>query len=31
MVDGRHLITPQSLNKLLIEEGHAVEYFGGKR
>ena len=31
MVDGRLLITPQSLNKLLIEEGHAVEYFGGKR
>ena len=31
MVDGRECLTLESLNKLLIKEGHAVEYHGGKR
>jgi micrococcal nuclease len=30
-VDGQEKLTLESLNKLLISEGHAVEYFGGKR
>ena len=31
IVDGSEKLTLESLNKLLISEGHAVEYFGGKR
>ena len=31
MVDGQEKLTMVSLNELLIKEGHAVEYFGGKR
>ena len=31
MVDGKQKLTLVSLNQLLIEEGHAVEYNGGKR
>ena len=31
MVDGQEKLTLESLNKLLIKEGHAVEYHGGKR
>ena len=30
-VDGKEKLTLVSLNKLLISEGHAVEYHGGKR
>ena len=30
-VDGKEKITLVSLNELLISEGHAKEYFGGKR
>ena len=30
-VDGQEKITIESLNELLIKEGHAVEYHGGKR
>ena len=31
MVDGQEKLTLESLNELLIKEGHAVEYHGGKR
>ena len=31
MVDGKECLTLKSLNKLLINEGHATEYHGGKR
>ena len=31
VVDGKEKITLESVNKLLIKEGHAVEYHGGKR
>ena len=31
MVDGSEKITLESLNELLIKEGHAKEYHGGKR
>ena len=31
VVDGREALTMISLNELLIKEGHAKEYFGGKR
>tara|TARA_R100001594_G_scaffold45152_1_gene77798 strand:- start:372 stop:740 length:369 start_codon:yes stop_codon:yes gene_type:complete len=31
MVDGQEKLTLVSLNELLISEGHAIEYFGGKR
>ena len=31
MVDGQEKLTVESLNELLIKEGHAVEYYGGKR
>ena len=31
MVDGEEKIELESINKLLIKEGHAVEYHGGKR
>ena len=31
MVDGQEKLTVESLNELLIREGHAVEYHGGKR
>ena len=31
MVDGQEKLTLESLNKLLIREGHGVEYHGGKR
>ena len=31
MVDGQEKLTLVSLNELLIREGHAVEYHGGKR
>ena len=31
MVDGQDKITIESLNELLIKEGHAKEYHGGKR
>ena len=31
MVDGQEKLTLVSLNELLIKEGHAVEYHGGKR
>ena len=30
-VDGQEKITLESLNELLIKEGHATEYHGGKR
>jgi len=30
-LDGRECLTLESVNKLLIKEGHAVEYHGGKR
>ena len=30
-VDGQEKLTVESLNELLIKEGHAVEYHGGKR
>ena len=30
-VDGQEKLTLESLNELLISEGHATEYFGGKR
>ena len=30
-VDGQEKITLESLNELLIKEGHAKEYHGGKR
>ena len=31
MVDGKEVVTMENLNQLLIKEGHAVEYHGGKR
>ena len=31
VVDGKEKVTLESLNELLIKEGHAVEYHGGKR
>ena len=31
MVDGQEKLTLVSLNELLINEGHAIEYHGGKR
>ena len=31
MVDGQEKLTLVNLNELLIKEGHAVEYHGGKR
>tara|TARA_R100000808_G_C2149969_1_gene158539 strand:- start:3202 stop:3570 length:369 start_codon:yes stop_codon:yes gene_type:complete len=31
MVDGHEKLTMESVNELLIKEGHAVAYFGGKR
>ena len=31
IVDGQDKITLESVNELLIKEGHAVEYHGGKR
>ena len=31
MVDGKEKVTLESINELLIKEGHAREYFGGKR
>ena len=31
VVDGKQGLTLQSVNQLLIKEGHAVEYHGGKR
>jgi micrococcal nuclease len=31
MVDGQEKLTLENLNELLIKEGHAVEYHGGKR
>ena len=31
MVDGQEKLTLESLNKILINEGHATEYHGGKR
>tara|TARA_R110001583_G_C5457532_1_gene391569 strand:+ start:120 stop:488 length:369 start_codon:yes stop_codon:yes gene_type:complete len=31
MVDGQEKLTLVSLNELLINEGHAIEYYGGKR
>ena len=31
VVDGKEKITVESLNELLIKEGHAKEYHGGKR
>ena len=31
MIDGQEKLTLVNLNELLISEGHAVEYFGGKR
>ena len=31
MVDGQEKLTLVSLNELLIKEGHATEYHGGKR
>ena len=30
-IDGQEKLTVESLNELLIREGHAVEYHGGKR
>ncbi len=31
VVDGKEKLTMESINELLIKEGHAVEYDGGKR
>ena len=31
VVDGQEKMTLESVNELLIKEGHAVEYHGGKR
>ena len=31
IVDGKEKLTMESVNQLLIKEGHAKEYFGGKR
>ena len=31
IVDGQEKLTMESVNELLINEGHAVEYHGGKR
>ena len=31
VVDGKEKMTLESVNELLIKEGHAVEYHGGKR
>jgi micrococcal nuclease len=31
IVDGQEKMTLESVNELLIKEGHAVEYYGGKR
>ena len=31
IVDGKEKMTLESINELLINEGHAVEYHGGKR
>ena len=31
VVDGKECLTLESVNELLIKEGHAVEYHGGKR
>ena len=31
VVDGQEKMTLENVNQLLIKEGHAVEYFGGKR
>ena len=31
MVDGKECLTLANVNELLIKEGHAVEYHGGKR
>jgi len=31
MLDGKECLTLENVNKLLIKEGHAVEYHGGKR
>ena len=31
VVDGQECLTLENVNQLLIKEGHAVEYFGGKR
>jgi len=31
VVDGQEKLTLESINELLIKEGHAVEYHGGKR
>ena len=31
IVDGQEKLTLESVNELLIKEGHAVEYHGGKR
>ena len=31
VVDGKEKMTLENVNKLLIKEGHAVEYHGGKR
>ena len=31
IVDGQECLTLENVNQLLIKEGHAVEYFGGKR
>ena len=31
VVDGKECLTLQSVNELLIKEGHAKEYHGGKR
>mgnify|MGYP003120817169 CR=1 FL=1 len=31
VVDGKEKMTLESVNQLLIKEGHAVEYHGGKR
>jgi endonuclease YncB( thermonuclease family) len=30
-VDGKECLTLANVNELLIKEGHAVEYHGGKR
>ena len=31
IIDGQEKLTLESINELLIKEGHAVEYHGGKR
>ena len=31
VVDGKECLTMENVNELLIKEGHAVEYHGGKR